>query len=524
MSSNKVNLKTIYMKNLIFLFIFLPIFAFGQISKSEEITYEVSKPYPFVDGLLKFYFFQNGEMLSIKAKGLRNTYSYNYVYQKFDSQTLKLKKSGKWTNVPKNHVFEDIRKVGNKFYFFYSLAGDYSYEQLFCIEIDFNTGNLIGEARNLLKTNGKVPAYGSKFNFTRSLDSTKLLVKCDYQPEKRNDHKNHATFGFYAFNSNMESIWKKDIKMPYTERRLKIYDFIFDHEANIIFSTLVFNDDSRKCADGNCKKEMIKIDAKDQSITSFELSIPKMNVLGFDFTVKNQKLICIGTCNVTGIANQYITGIFKAELKENKLVNPVTHLIPRKYFEIYGEKEEKERGFEYLNIFDLELKKDGSFYLIGEKRHSYGTSERRYSFYKQVLISKINSNGSLAWINIINKDQEGGSSQANMGYKYYFGKNDNLHLFVVDNLKNKDLKEGEKPKTHSGSYMIKGGIAFFWKIDDKDGSAQRIPILDLGRIPELDEKAVGQFWMKKIINTGKSGFIIECNKKNENVILKFMIN
>ncbi len=543
------------MKNLflIFFFPFLTFFStltFGQISNSKEITYEVGSPYPVVDAISKQYFEKDGEIMTFKVK------KNEYIIQKLDAKSMKFKSIRNYKDLPKDHVFEGLEEVNGKYYFFYSLWDrPKTAEQLFVREIDFASGKMKSEDKRIIKTKGKVTGlmagrtYFSikvvdKFDFEKSTDNSMLMIKYRKKPEKRNDDISYDIIGFNVFDSDMNPIWSKEIKMPYTEKKMNNIDYALDSYGNSYILTTVYKDDStrrfKKDGSINYHMELMKIDAKTQTLrkTKIELKDQHINRIWL-YEAEKGKMVCAGFYN-DGKDSDDAEGIFVAQLDENnKLANVNSHKIPVEVLNLYKKKriqaknEKKEEKGKKTEFEELQLRKfitrdDGSILLIGEqffiKAHTYYSNGRRTTYYtyhyNDMLISKLNPDGSLAWMKVLPKMQRGTVGQGGMGFKY-FSRNNNHYLLILDNFKNLELSEDKAPKLHMDGA---GGYLTAYKVTD-DGTVSKFSILNVAEVPELKKGAVYQFGVNRIVNISDNEFVVEFyKKKKEDVLIKFKIN
>lgn len=537
------------MKHLIFL-LFIPIFSLAQVSTSTEITYEVGSPYPVVDAYSKQYFEKDGEILTFKVK------KKEYILQKLDAKTMKFISIRNYTDLPKDHAFEGIEEINGKYYFFYSIWDKPNLsEQLFVKEIDFASGKMNGKEKRIIKTKGKVTgllartSYFSikvldKFDISKSTDESILMIKYRKKPAKRNDDVSHDIIGFHVFDSDLNPIWDAEIKMPYTEKKMNNIDYATDSYGNTYILTTVYKDDTtkrfKKNGSINYHMELLKIDAKSQTLskTKIELKDQHINRMWI-YESEKGKIVCAGFYNDGKDADD-AEGIFVAQIDEgNNLVNVNAHEIPVEVLNLYKKKrtqaknEKKEEKGKKTEFEELQLRKfitrsDGSVILVGEqyyvKEHtSYrnGQWTTYYTYhYNDMLISKLNPDGSLAWMKILPKKQMGSAGQGGMGFKY-FTRNSNHYLLILDNYKNLELSEDKPPKRHMDGA---GGYLTAYKVTD-DGTVSKISVLNVDEVPELKKGAVYQFGVDRIVNISENEFVVEFyKKKKEDILIKFKIN
>jgi len=297
------------MKHLLFFFL-IPILSFAQISDSKDITYEVGAPYPVVDAYAKLYFYQEGDILTFKAK------KNEYIIQKIDPQTLKFKSVRNYKNLPKGHVFEAIKQINDKIYFFYSLVEKSSAtEQLFYKEIDFATGKMSSETTRLLKTKQKVVRYfyGStdfnirnvnKFDVTFSNDESTIMVKYRLKSKMIKDPFYHDVIGFYVFDIEMNLIWNEEVEMPYPKNKMENVDYAMDSYGNAYFLSAVYKVDyniiklSPIKIDNTPHLELMKVDAETQKLSNIKIGLEdKFIQSAWIYESTKGKMVCAGSFN-----------------------------------------------------------------------------------------------------------------------------------------------------------------------------------------------------------------------------------
>ena len=143
-----------------------------------------------------------------------------------------------------------------------------------------------------------------------------------------------------------------------------------------------------------------------------------------------------------------------------------------------------------------------------------------------ILVSKIDASGNLAWMKKIPKRQYGKPKmgevydtskvyQGGMSYSY-FNTNGNHYIVFLDNVKNIDLELDQIPALHSDGH---GGYLTSYKINDNTGEMSKGSILDTRNVAE--DLEVYQFSNNRIVKTDENQFVLEVYKKSkEDVLIK----
>lgn len=551
--------------------VFLILFAFSfnshsQVTASEDYSYEVSEPYEVIDGR-KFYFTHQDKMVSIKIN--RKTF---YI-QQFDTKTLKELKRKEYdikSIFPKKFRSEGVIKIHDKIHYFYSPESGIKthHEGLYYLTIDVNSAEIIGDAVKIVDSDEKLlgsflssasitkksdpnVVYGDEFDFFKSQDSTKILIQYRKKLKEERNTESPDIIDVSVFNSDLSPIWNKEFTMPYTEKQMDLYDFSVDNEGNAYILSKVFNDDSNK--DKKKKKdemanyhiELFKLSPDENEITKTKIELDGIFINGISlFESGNNQLFCAGYYN-KGLLENSLFGKYQNKdsahgvviikvSKEGDLLETITHEIPLEVINMYVDKkaqeknkkkdEDNEAELQNMELRDLIIYDDGSLAMVGEQYNSVwhydaqnGMSTTVYH-YNNILITKINADGSLAWMNKIPKRQVGTSSLGGMSYTYLSTSSDHYLLFL-DNVKNMELAKDKYPHRHSNG---KGGYFTSYKIHDASGEVTKSSVFDTRNL--TDDFNAHQFSTDRVIKTSDSQFIVEVYKKGkEDVLVKVSI-
>lgn len=544
------------MKKIVLLLLMVSAFGFAQKKLSKDYSYTVSEPYKVFDASDKIYFARGNESLAIKFDGKE------VLIQKFDSEKPAFVSQKLYEKFfPKNYSLEDVLEIGNKYYVFYSSwNGDEDKEQLFSVEIDFDKGEFLSP-KLMFQVNGKIAgmftgmgsgfmsfkfSVSDKFDFLRSHDKNKILVQYRKKPEVKNDKKSYDVIGLAAFDSELNEISNREIKMPYTERRMNNLDYQLDNEGNLYLLTKVFHDDSnddkkrKRDEEANYHLELffLKNGTSEFKISKFENKEKFITKLWL-FDSPKDFTICGGFySNGKGDLDDS-DGLLAFKIdKSGNIYDDVYHDIPVEILNQYESKKTKKKNekkdrkgdeakFSDLVLKDLIINNDGSVVLIGEQdfvvvhttSSMNGGVRTYYTYhYNDILVTKIGADGKMDWMKKIPKAQKGGRGRGGMSYQY-FGSNNHHYLVFLDNVKNIDLPEDKTPALHSDG---QGGYLTAVKIADNDGTLSKSSILN-GR--DIEDFQMHQFAVNRVFKTSENTFMLEVyKKKKEDVMIKVTLN
>lgn len=544
-------------KTLLLLSLFVCNILLSQKELSKDYSYTVSSPYKVFDAKQKVYFSQNNQSIAIKFDGKE------VLIQKFDTQKPSFIKEKLYEKFfPKNYRVENVLEFDSKFYVLYSSwNGDKDKEQLFSVEIDFDKGEFM-TPKLIISIDGKLSGkknfsfFGSglydmidgtqdKFDFLVSHDGKKMLVQYRKKPEVKNDKKSYDVIGLVAFGENLTQISEREIKMPYTERRMDNLDYQLDNEGNLYLLAKVYHDDSNddkkrskdELANYHLELFFIKNGTNELKISKFENKDKFITKLWL-FDSPQNFLVCGGFfSNGKGDLDDS-DGVLAFKIdKQGNIYDSVSHDIPAEIINQYestktkkknDKKEKKGDVAKVSNLLlnDIIVNNDGSLILIGEQYFEVtytstgpngSMSSRTYYNYLDILATKIGVSGELSWMKKIPKSQRGGRGQGGMSYKY-FSANDYHYLVFLDNVKNIDLPIDKTPALHSDG---QGGYLTAVKISDLDGTLTKSSILN-GR--DIEDFQMHQFSVNRVFKTSENSFMLEVyKKKKEDIMIKVVL-
>ncbi|HTJ52894.1 MAG TPA: hypothetical protein VL443_25745 [Cyclobacteriaceae bacterium] len=523
------------------------------ISNYAQTTITLGKPYAVIDADRKYYFSKGNEILAVKVN------KKTIHLQKLNSENLTFEKIRLYDDFPKNFAIELITSFQDNYYIFYSYW-DGENEQLFARQIDFDAGTFNGPAQKIISVKEKITgtsrssgffkiSTSDKFDFYFSNNNSLLAIQYRLKPEIRNDSKNYDIIGLHIFDSSLNEKWSNKIKMPYTEKKMNNLDYAVDSRGNAYIVTSVYDDDTtdekkKGSAEPNYHLEILKIPANTTDIIPIQVNLAG----NFIKTVKlyegaQGNMTCAGFYN-TGTKPGNADGIIMFKLGEDNVAYDFkTYEIPLEILNQYASSKainknasnesEDHAEFEHLSLRRIIANEDGSIILLGEQiyqiTHSYYnafthtfTTYTIY-YYNDMLISKIDSNGALAWMKKLPKRQQsgkggmlwsGGSGSPLGGMSFYYFPSENKHYLVfLDNEKNIDLPVTKVPAVHIDG---QGGFLTAYVVDDKTGDFNKMSILDTRNVKGME---IYQFTPRRIEKTSPTSFVFEAYKKDKEDIL-----
>ncbi len=534
------------MKNLLLIGTFILISAPSFTQKNnpaEEFNVSWGVPYEIPKKYTDLGYLSNLEdgILQISAK-----YAADVIIQRFDLKKLS----------PTNRLAIDLSKkpdhfvpdlftdFNNEFYMFYSTWDkEAEREHLYADKIDLKQGTFAENPKELIKAKkiaGKLIGTGlyrfntaEKYDFHFSIDSSLLLVTYRLYTNVKNDAVSRDVMGFNMFDKDLNKVWGKDYRMPYTEEMMDNIDYAVTSGGDAYMLCKVYEGKriEKKKDNPNYHYEVLKFGPGDSEVKPIKIRLADKFINDLLMTVGfSGEIICAGyyksdlkTTGNTPDKYNHTDGCVIAKIDQNDSVL----IVSKGYYEFPAEilkaferpadqkKVEKKDEKDQAEAPGLYLRKilisdDGSITFVGEQyRYVFWTStsstgsvstHERY-YYGDIFVMKIGPDGNMAWVQKIPKNQQGAQGRRGMSFKYFWS-GGNYYFFYLDNIKNLNLPSTVVPAVHMDGA---GGFLTVCKID-QDGK------LTKGSLMNLKEEEL-QIWPadfsiisdKIIIGRGKAG-------------------
>lgn len=529
-------------------------YAFAQSTiKGNKI--KIGPKYEVVDAKFKEYFVFDNNLVSVKTNSKGKGYQYDIMV--FDKETLALKAHNHYEDFDKEAREEGIIDFNGKLYLFYSIW-DEKNEQLFVREIDTENATFKGEGKKLFDVGYKLTGqlrglfYWSldvhyKFKFETSIDDKKLLVRYQRRWEK-DTHKEKienkkTAIGYKLLDTDLNVIvGNDDIELPYDkEHQFDDLSYAVDSNGDLFIATKAYRDDSRddvikkkvngeKIREINYDIEILKIKGATGEISKNQLNLDEgKNITDLNiFEIFDGSLICSGYYSTGGSKGRHfdeINGVFKFDLGDGTQyfkidyfdipVETINENMSNRAVKKNNRKEEKgDVAFAHLSPETCFIARDGGIVLIGEQywieQRTIMTQNGSYTqtiyHYDHILLTKINKDGSLAWMTKVPKRQTKGYAS----FRLIEGLNA-LHVVYVDNINNLKLDKKKVPAPNGKHLTVV-------TIDYITGEKMKTSLFEIGKVKDLK---IYQFGLERIVETGMDEFVIEFyKKKKEDVLVK----
>lgn len=525
---------------LLLLILLAPSLVLGQkLSKDFKLT--PSKPYQVVDAPSKRYFsVGNGHTISVKTRGEIVT------IQRFNTDGMKEVSRKEYKDFPKYNKVQEIIQAGDKLYY---ISEAYAKKEkkfrVYAREIDTENGTF-KDIKELLVTSRPATATklgfgqsagafgfggGVKFVATSSFDGSKILIQYRLKPKSRKDAENNDDLGFYVFDNAFNKVWGAEVSMPYTEKQM-----------NNLAYCVTADGDAHMLAYLNETKSLEILTISDGELNATKLDVPS-DIMFQKLDLKEDdmgNIVCAGYY-ATGIEFNFnffgggslsfnTDGLCVFRIDDaGKVTDFHKHDFDLAFINEYKSARDKKKadkkeakgkaGIPDLQMKEFRINEDGSMIIVGERAYArnefMGPKQQMVWHYRNVVMTKLDAEGSILWQKKLPKSQAGTRGQGGMGIKYISGNGSHYVLFL-DNIKNKSLPVGRAPVDHKDGM---GGFLMAMKVNDATGDVERHALFDVRNIKGGIQ--AHQFATSRIFDISDTGMMLETYiKGKKDVMLK----
>ncbi|MBL7933783.1 MAG: hypothetical protein JNL60_17905 [Bacteroidia bacterium] len=424
------------------------------------------------------------------------------VFQTFDERFMKMKKEKAVKIKAEDGRNEGLFTMKENHYWLYSTwKRDEEKEELWAHQMDRTTFKFIDKPIKLIESGKLASEMGwDKYRFYRSADNSYLLMTCRLRPKEKRDRLNKDVIGYYLYNGQMKTVYAHQIEMPYTEAEMDILGKDVDSKGNIfVLASVLLNNaldgisDEKKRAR---RYELMRVNQKNNTMEGIKIELDGKYLKDVVFSED-----LIGNMIITGYYSNQATGgvegayVFRIELNDKNGVQKINKTyceFPKEILQAYESDrtkrkiEKKSKKGRNVGASALEFRKvvfgaDGSLTIIGEEHYvvahtsstpNGGSSTSYTYYYENIYVLRAGKDGKTQWCKKIPKYQKGKRTY-DLGFYSHSYKGNN-YFFFIDNKKNIDLPESEKPAQHLSG---KGGVLTCVKIDPNGKMTKEI-VLD----------------------------------------------
>ena len=348
------------------------------------------------------------------------------------------------------------------------------------------TGQLINIAEISYQGNSKWNS--GSFNHYVSENEEHLLIQYNLPYVKEESEK----FGFHVFDKNLETVWEKEMTLPYKEELFGIEHFRISDKGNILLLGQLYEEKKearKRKREGkpNYTYHVISYTNNGETVNEYPIVVDD-NFLT-DMTIvedDNQDIICAGFYSDKGTFSIKGSYFLKIDGKTKNIVSKtfkefgidfITQNMTKREEKKVKKKEAKGKDVE-LYEYDLDylvLKEDGGAVLVGEQYfvvvHTYTSTDANgnrttrtttvYN-YNDFIVVSLSPEGEIEWNEKIPKRQ---SSSNDGGFYLSYSIaliGDNLHFIFNDHIENLNYTGKGQIKYYNGR---KDGVVTLVSLD-----------------------------------------------------------
>jgi hypothetical protein len=401
------------------------------------------------------------------------------------------------TGKEKAHVNNIIYLKGKLFMFYATPDRKTKKNRLSLQEIDKGTLQPKGEIKKVGEIDyaGKKKYNDGNFYYKISRDSSKILIVYSLPYEEDTPQK----FGFHVLSNQMNTLWQKDIVLPYLDELFDIQNFRVDNEGNAYLLGKVFKEKRKEKRRGlpNYSYEVIACRDAGNSVQQYPISIDDRFLTDMQIEIQDaQTIICAGFYSEKGTVSIRGTYFLKVDAATKTIkaknfkefdIGFITQNMKAREAKKAARKEKKGQEVELFE-YDLDkllVGKDGSAILIAEQyfvrsvvmyRMINGRTDSytvNHYYYNDIIAVKMDPSGEIAWAKKIPKTQhtrEDGGFYSSYALAIVKG---NLCFIFNDNPDNLELDDDEK----ADNYRPSKSIVVVASLDQK-GNLTKKPIFN----------------------------------------------
>ncbi len=484
--------------------------------------------------------------------------------RKYNLSTLNLEESANFELFSKEVSLEKILKIKDRIFIFYSLReGDFNNykESLYYREIDPKTCSFKDNGELLFKTDLEVTSvyesgYSSYNNFEIKLSVDSELLAVSYKIDKLK--KESAIYCYKVFDTGFNLKWEKDIKMPYEVEYLQGIDFEINKQGDIFSAFYVYGNKNKYLTNSKLQKdfdiEIYKIEASSDKPYKYTVNIDSNYVANsVKFVQTEEGVKCVGLSSFVAYNNRFFgpSGIFifnprdsTSEIKNHVISDSIIFLnekastianheaIKRRYGEGKYKPYVSDLGIESIKILE-----DGSLLLVAEQSRTVNRSAvvpiaaaailivpNFNMMFESAYFTKINKDGSVAWINKLVKKQETDMQVTVDGYNK-LGKDmviiedeSKINIIYNDHLKNLSLNNSKPPKRLKNR---RNGVLLKYSINKTSGNSTKE---FFSKVNKINDVKVDQFNTFYFVTHHDGSAIFEITKNYNSHLVKFNLN
>ncbi|MEN0004454.1 MAG: hypothetical protein AAF798_09930 [Bacteroidota bacterium] len=391
-------------------------------------------------------------------------FSGERAYAEFYDSAMRLQRSTKLELKYKGKVreFEDLVMVGGRLYLLTSFNNRAKRKNyLFRQEVDKKSLQPNAKLKKMGEIDSRDEYRDGAFSLVVSSDSSKVLVHSQLPYERRQPER----FAFQVYDQEFNTLWKKDIALPYSDGSFTVEEYQVDDQGNVYLLGIIYSD-SRMERGGSPTYQYTILAYRNngEDFQEYRIALDDKFITDLTFRIDRKgELVCTGFYSDRGVRSVKGTYYLKIDPQSQAVSSQNLMAFEFDFLTETLSDRKKARAMEAqregdtdrtpeLYRFSLDkliLRSDGGALLVAEQFYRYERVWRTWDgllqtdffyHYNDLIVVNIRPDGTIEWATRIPKRQEtvndGGyySSYAMsiVRDKIYFIFNDNPRNFNPD--------------------------------------------------------------------------------------------
>jgi len=412
----------------------------------------------------------NGQIFTIRIKG-SGLFNVKYLIETYnESLRMTSVKDLDLVYHGKELAYEFALYSNEKLYVFASLNNQKTKKNtLFAQELDTKSLQPKGKMTKIIEADSRSKSNDGGFDYEVSKDKSKIAILAFSAYEKKAPDK----FNIAVLNQDVNILWNKSIKLPYSDELYNSEIFRVDNEGSCYMQGVLFKDKAKAKRKGKPNYSYLIHSYRDKGETTsqYKVALKDRFITDLNFKInKRGEIVCAGFYSDQGTYTIKGTYLIRINQETGEKEVAKTKEFGKDFLtEVLSDKQIR-KGKQELYEYDLDkliLRDDGGAVLLAEqyyvrvsrtnRRSPNGgmiTDTRYYYYYNDIIVININPDGSIEWLTKVPKRQvtidDGGyfSSFADMitGEKIY--------LIFNDNPKNLGIKDSRRVYAFNGKKSV----------------------------------------------------------------------
>lgn len=338
------------------------------------------------------------------------------------------------------------------------------------------------------------------FNIISSQNSEFICVEYDI-PGSREENQR---FGYKVLSDSLEIVTEGEYESPYDPMSSEISNRYLSNTGDYFIACKIFDvNDRGRVKDYSTLQKAILVQITPEGLEEFELDLDGKRIFDMSFSSDNNRIMTFtGLYGDAERGNNGIKGIFyfRLDFDKKEIIDDGFEKFAKDFITAGWSEKEKERanrreakGKPAPQLFNYDIREtitlaDGSVVGMLEQYyvHQVTSNDPRsnintityYYYYNDLIVYKIQPNGTFDWVKSIPKNQVSANDGGYYSSVARFATKDKLVILFNDNLKNYDERGQWNGYVEAASYRKKTNTVAKVEIGLQDGFMERSTFFD----------------------------------------------